>query len=194
MSSASRSRMALAYSARFRRCMRRPPGTRVGGRRAIERRFEIGDEAIEPCRLRARHARRRHHAGAHLADHLLPGFRGRGHGANVHVLQRQFAGFHAIVVTGDAVGLQQCAVILRRRCGCGRRTASRRARLRRNRRLRGRRSSGRRWGLGRADGAGKKCGQYHARAEQKHPDQSRLQKWAPSVSWPKIITLRGAGI
>ena len=77
--SASRSRMALAYSARFSRCSERP--ARIGRRRA----------AVDPASPRAtrpapaalggvgpRHAGRRHHAAADLPDHLLPDVRVRG--------------------------------------------------------------------------------------------------------------------
>ena len=71
-SSASRSRMALAYSARFRRCSAGAPGSR---RRAAARSSAASSAAVNVCARRGRRLRRavrRHHAGAQLAHDLLP--------------------------------------------------------------------------------------------------------------------------
>ena len=71
--------------------------------RGIELAFERGGERRHRRGIRPRHANRRHHAGAQLADHLLPHL---DVGADVRQavgLERKAAGLGARVVAGDAV-------------------------------------------------------------------------------------------
>ena len=110
ISSASRSRMALAYSARFRRWSAVRPGRGLGGGCAIDCALEVADESFERRGVRARHASRRHHAGAHLPDHLLPGLGGLRNVRQIRVLERQLAGLRAVVMTRDAVRLERRSV------------------------------------------------------------------------------------
>ena len=73
ISSASRSRMALAYSVRFRRCSPVVPGL---GLAAAARSSAVSSlvrrNASSVGAVGARHTGRRHHPGANLAHHLFP--------------------------------------------------------------------------------------------------------------------------
>ena len=71
-SSASRSRIALAYSVRFRRWSAGASGCAPGGLARSSRASSAGGERVEHGALGPRHAARRHHARPDLADHLLP--------------------------------------------------------------------------------------------------------------------------
>ena len=91
--------------------MKRGPARDVGSPPRRDR-WTFRDKLTKP-RARRRPAaasRRRHHAGAHLPDHLLPGLGAFRNVRQVRVLERQLARFGAVVVTGDAVGLDQCGV------------------------------------------------------------------------------------
>ena len=113
--------MALAYSARFRRCSAGAPGIRMQRRRAIERGLQLRREAIERRRDRLRRAAWRHHARAQLAHDFFP----RCRMLAVDVRRDRTASsdrppaLRALVVTGDAVPLDESRV--GRRCGrlCG---------------------------------------------------------------------------
>ena len=71
MSSASRSRIAFAYSVRFSRCSAGVTSARQGST-AVSRRARARMRTVERRSLRTRRAARRHHAGADLLDDLLP--------------------------------------------------------------------------------------------------------------------------
>ena len=79
-------------------------GIGMRGRGAVELRFEARGEGIERSAIRPRRARRRHHAGANLADHFFPGF-GVDSAAwrRVKFLENQIAGLQPLAVAGDAV-------------------------------------------------------------------------------------------
>ena len=104
---------------------------------AIERRLHRGDEAVRGGVIRPRHAGRRHHAHSHLANDLLEqvalleeiagGVRG------VEAFERQPPGLRTLVVTGDAVLLQQSAMVWSRRGSRGRARFGGRAHGRRGR-------------------------------------------------------------
>ena len=84
-SSASKSRMALAYSARFNRWSNGGPDS---DERRPQRSSAVVSQANERARAslrRARHALRRHHADAHLADDLFPGLRTAGQIGDVNL-------------------------------------------------------------------------------------------------------------
>ena len=85
----------------------RPPGIgpRVG--RPVELRLEPGGEAVVGGRFGARPPGRRHLAGAELADHLLPGFRGLADVSDVDPIEIEPAGPQPLVVAGDAVAVEQ---------------------------------------------------------------------------------------
>ncbi len=100
--------MALAYSARFRRCRMGLPA--YGSRSLINLRFEPTRQAIVRCQVRARHARRRHRAGAQFADHFFPDVGVCRDGAKVHGVQREPTGLEALVVTGDTIFVEDRAV------------------------------------------------------------------------------------
>ena len=96
----------------------RPPGIgpRVG--RPVELRLEPGGEAVVGGRFGARPPGRRHLAGAELADHLLPGFRGLADVSDVDPIEIEPAGPQPLVVAGDAVAVEQRTLRIDR---CGRR-------------------------------------------------------------------------
>ena len=78
-SSASRSRIALAYSVRFRRCSAgvSEAGVPADSRRSSRASSAGGERRRASRALGTRRAARRHHAGADLADDLLPHLRRR---------------------------------------------------------------------------------------------------------------------
>ena len=102
-SSASRSRMALLYSARFSRCS---AGVPANG-------FAAAARSICACRAvtklvdrrtpGTRRTGRRHHPGLQLADDLFPGLRMAIDLREVRRIEREPPGFRARVVAGDAV-------------------------------------------------------------------------------------------
>ncbi len=72
--------------------------------------FEPTGQAIVRCQVGARHARRRHGSSAQFADHFFPDVGVRRDGAKIHGVQREAAGLEALVVTGDAILVEDRAV------------------------------------------------------------------------------------
>ena len=104
-SSASRSRIALAYSARLsRRRTGRPGRARAG---AIQLVLEPRDQTVSGRLIGPAHAVRRHGADAQLADNLLPGLGVRLDVRDVERVERESACLQPLVVTGDAVPLDR---------------------------------------------------------------------------------------
>ncbi len=99
-------------------------GTRGGG--PVQRGAQPADQPLARGAVGLRNALRRHHAHAHLADHLLPDVRCLGRLGEIQAFERQTAGLGAGVMAGDAVLLDGGAV---GRSGRGR-VLSRRARRR----------------------------------------------------------------
>ena len=108
-SSASRSRMALAYSVRLSRCSagvsrlarrdRRPRSSRASSAAA---------NASSALARRTRRAARRHHAGLDLADDLLPRLGvGRRRCRQLERVEHEAADLRALVVAGEQVLLQE---------------------------------------------------------------------------------------
>ena len=79
-SSASRSRIALAYSARFSRCGARRPGFGMRGGGAIECRFERSGKTVITRLVRSPHTGRRHRTGPKLSDDFFPNVAVLGNG------------------------------------------------------------------------------------------------------------------
>ena len=116
-SSASRSRIALAYSVRFSRWSGGRPGF---GCAAAARSSPVSSDAISAATaglVRPRAADRRHRAGAQLADDLLPDLGVLGGTGGIDRVERQAGGLQPLVVAGDAVPVEDRA----RRCGVRRR-------------------------------------------------------------------------
>ena len=113
----------------------RPPGVGMRDGVGVERRRQRGDQRGAHRRLRCRHPLRRHHAHAHLADHLLPEVGGGAHVGEIGGLERQTRGLRVVVVTGHAVAIDRRA--MRRGAGhggdCGARRLRRAGRGRRAR-------------------------------------------------------------
>src|SRR5262245_21018515 len=138
MSSASRSRMALAYSERLRRCSGERPGFGVV---AAARSIEVSRNETRPSMAGcwgggaarggfwSRRAERRHHAAAELPDDFFEGLCARRHILEADLLKAEPAGFGAVVMAGDAVfgdqglvGFERCDLIRR---ACNRRPIAR---------------------------------------------------------------------
>ena len=100
---ASRSRIALAYSARFRRCNPTVPGFGCWAAYLIQRTLDMAHECVNAGPLRPRHSSRRHHAGTKLPDNLLPSFRTSRDLRWIHLLQREAAGLQPVVVADLAI-------------------------------------------------------------------------------------------
>ena len=99
----------------------RPTGIRSCPRRCIERRDQRRQQLVALGDVRPWHSRRRHHAGADFADYLFPDVRMRGDVGKLRAIERQPAGFQLVVVTGDAVGGDDCLYAegrRRRATGC----------------------------------------------------------------------------
>ena len=79
----------------------------AGRRRAVEARFEIAGEGVEHGALGPPRAARRHHARADLADDLFPRRRVLPDVFEIHPVEQQAAGLQPLVVTGDAVLIEQ---------------------------------------------------------------------------------------
>ena len=110
MSSASRSRIAFRYSIRLRRwsaSVRPGSGSAV---KLVERGLEIRHETGARGGVRARQARRRHQVAVKLLDNLLPQLRIAIDVRDVGVVERQAARLQALVVAGDAVGVDESAL------------------------------------------------------------------------------------
>ena len=141
MCRSSRSRMALAYSLRLRRCASGRPG--IGRRPARRDRACVSrNETSAVCAGAGGRGTpgRRHHPAAHLADHLLPHVaRARPASLRLTPSSAQPAGLQTLVVAGDAVGVDGGLQIGRSGGGSRRR----RRRLRRG----FRRTGARRWAV-----------------------------------------------
>ena len=116
MSSASRSRMALAYSVRFRRWISGRPGLGCAASPRSSAVSSNADQVLVGGIVGTLDADRRHRPGAELADDLLPHLRVRRRVGDVERIERQVAGLQAAVVAGDAVVADNCR---RLRRGCG---------------------------------------------------------------------------
>ena len=90
-------------------------GTRGGG--PVQRGAQPADQPLTGGAVGLRNALRRHHAHAHLADHLLPDVRCLGRLGEIQAFERQPAGLGASVMAGDAGPLDGGAV---GRSGCDR--------------------------------------------------------------------------
>ena len=84
---------------------------RVGrrGRDAVQAGLERRDERVERDLRRARKTGRRHEAAAHLLDDLLPQLALGAEVRGVNLIERQVAGLEPLVVTGNAVGVEERA-------------------------------------------------------------------------------------
>ena len=95
---------------------------RVGGGRGVERRLEVRDHAAVVGGVGPGARPGRHRAGPQLADDLLPQLGMAGDVGDVDAFERQAAGLEPVVVTGDAVAVEQGLLVgrslpSRRRCG-----------------------------------------------------------------------------
>ena len=64
-------------------------------------------------------AQRRHHSGPELHDDFFPGCRAAGNVVEIRLVEHQAGGFDLLVVAGDAVLVEQCALGSRRAGGPG---------------------------------------------------------------------------
>ncbi len=101
-----RSRIAFAYSARFKRRSAGAPGFSGGG--CIERRGEPGRERVVRRRLRPQRVLRRHRASAQLADDALPKLGVLVHGLGIEVGHREAAAEFRPVMAIGTVALERC--------------------------------------------------------------------------------------
>ena len=85
------------------------PGIRMSRGGAIQLRFNRGDEAFHRRRVRSRRPERRHRPGPKLAHRFFQHLAMFARRREVHALQREPAGLHPIVVTGDAVAVEHRA-------------------------------------------------------------------------------------
>ena len=102
------------------------------------------DEAIERGLIRARDADGRHHARSNFADDLFPDFGASWNVSQRYAIEREARGLEPLVVTRDAVLLQQRAVI---GSGCAMVCGRDRCRSLTSRRCRGLTGSRRRQGM-----------------------------------------------
>ncbi len=79
------------------------PRVRLGLRRAIQPGFDGSNEFVRGVGVRAGHSWGRHRARTQLHDHFFPGLGVGGDFGEVHGIQHEAAGFEALVMTGDAV-------------------------------------------------------------------------------------------
>ena len=106
-----RSRTALPYSARLRRCRPTRPGIGVSEIRAIELGFGPGGQAIEGGFIGAGHAGGRHHAAANLLRDFLPKLGVVAEVGGVEFFEDESAGFESLAVAGDAIFVEQGALV-----------------------------------------------------------------------------------
>ncbi len=100
-SSASRSRIALVYSVRLRRC--RPGAGRCGVAARSSVALHPADQRLHRRRIGTAVVGRRHQTGAKLADDFLADLRMRAEVGEVHLIEQQVRGLQPRVVAGDAV-------------------------------------------------------------------------------------------
>jgi len=98
---------------------RRRREVRVRRQRLVESGFQRRREAVQNCAVGTRRAGRRHQAGFQLEHHLFERLGAAGNIVEADRIERQPAGLQAIVVTGDAVRLEQRGIgrLLRRLSG-----------------------------------------------------------------------------
>ena len=89
---------------------RAPPGVGMGGGGPVELGLEIRDQPARRLPVRSRPARRRHHAGAQLADDLLPDVRVVAHAVEIEIVEGQPRRPQGVVVAGHAVAVEQRAL------------------------------------------------------------------------------------
>ena len=75
--------------------------------RAVERLRQRRDRGFVGGVIRPRHADRRHLPCANLPENFLPHLRMLAHILRDHRVERQATPFHAIVVTGDAIAIDE---------------------------------------------------------------------------------------
>ena len=93
----------------------RAPGIRRVGGTAIERALEVSDERGQHGLIGPARALRRHRPRAEFADHAFPQFRVLGHVRRVARVEGHAARLGPGVVAGDAVGVEEFAVVRRGR-------------------------------------------------------------------------------
>ena len=109
------SRTALAYSARFRRCVGTRPGSTVAAAVRSSSASSHPAQLVEGRPGGTRPAGRGHHAAAQLQDHPLPDIGGLADAGHVRGVEGEPPRLQPLVVAGDAVAVEQCP--LRRRHG-----------------------------------------------------------------------------
>ena len=77
----------------------------------VKLRFQPGRESVKCGAIGPWRAAGRHHPGANLADHFFPSLGVVGDARRVKLIQRQARGFRALVVAGDAVLVEQRAIL-----------------------------------------------------------------------------------
>ena len=117
ISRSRRSRMAFLYSVRFSRCRITEPGLGCAAAFLSIFRFQPVANAFVFRKRRARHARGRHHTGAHFADHALPNLRMVAGDRQVGFFQREVRGLDFVVMASDAVLVEHGLRCLGRRLG-----------------------------------------------------------------------------
>ena len=120
-STASRSRIALLYSARFSRCTGARPGFGFAAAALSSVRLEERRKGRSGRGLRTRaHVGRRHLARPHLQQNLFPNLAVRRNLGQAEALKRKSAGFGLAVMAADAAFFDQSGMrrgIRRRRRG-----------------------------------------------------------------------------
>jgi hypothetical protein len=94
---------------------RRQRGGRIG--RAIETRFQLGGKCIEPRSIGPLRTARRHHAGADLLDDLFPRLDVAADLRDVEPIELETRRFQPLIVTGDAVLIEERRLGRCRGCG-----------------------------------------------------------------------------
>src|SRR5215831_8116397 len=95
-------------------------GVRSSGCRAVEVMLNGFGKRSKRRTLWTRSARRRHKTGTNFARDLLPGFGLRSNMLEVEFIEHQVAGFQLLVMTGDAILIDERAM-LRGSCADNRR-------------------------------------------------------------------------
>src|SRR5262249_33116605 len=84
---------------------------RSAGRSAVEVVFNGFGKRSESGTLWTRSARRRHQTGTKFARDLLPGFGLRSDMLEIEFIEHQVAGFQLLVMTGDAILIDEGAML-----------------------------------------------------------------------------------
>ena len=104
----SRSRTELAYSLRFSRCGTGLPGFGAARRNRVKRGFERRGKRFDAGRIGPSRTGRRHHPGSDLPNNLFPDGGVRMRLCDVERRQHEVALLQPVVVTSDAVFLDEC--------------------------------------------------------------------------------------